>query len=68
MNTATLFRTDLDSSTLIQTLAVGILTELDYMTPDAAQDAIELEAFLASCAVDELDAAIEFCALAAAGR
>ena len=58
----------MNTATLSSLLAAGTLTELDYMTPDAAQDAIELEDFLLSCAVDELDAAIEFCALARAGR
>ncbi len=58
----------MNTATLSTLLAAGILTELDYMTSDAAQDAIELETFLSSCAVDELDDAIQFCELARAGR
>lgn len=50
--------------TLNELLAAGLMTELDYLSADEQAQALDREAFLATCEEDELTDAAEFLALA----
>jgi len=50
-------------TTVENILAANIVSELSYLSPEAAAEAEEREAFLMSCAADEIADAAEFFAL-----
>ena len=53
-----------DTRTLVDLLAAGQATELDYMTNDRLAENLDRVEWLASCSEDELADAADFIALA----
>ena len=53
-----------DTRTLVDLLAAGQATELDYMTLDEQAECLDRVEWLASCSEDELADAADFIALA----